>query len=149
MKRWMMVSFLALAIAGCKGGEVEPPARAQVKLTRRPGDRIAVELISAPVSARALELVLVVEGSASFAFDEARAPDGLPLDTVRIAQAGTNRAILFAGDKRGIGLPTVGDVATFSLIGDGEGQLRIERVLLADSAGKTVPVDAATTLAVR
>lgn len=146
MKRWALI---LLVLAACKGGTTEPPASARVKLVRSGGDRVAVEVSGAPASARAIEVVLEVDGG-SFTFDAAAAPDGLALDTVRIAQAGANRAVLFAGDKRGVGLPAFGQVATFRLVGDGsEARLSIARALLADADGRRVELDSTATLTVR
>ena len=148
MKRLLLL--VVLVLVGCKGGAVEPPAKAQLKLSRRGGDRVAVEIVNGPATARAMEVVFAVEGGNGFEFSDASAPDGLPLDSVRIAQAGESRAVLFVGDKRGIRLPAAGEVATFSLRGAGaDGRLSVQRVLLTDTEGGTVDIDFGATLSVR
>lgn len=150
MKHLVLALSLLFAVAACKGGATEPSVNAQLKLSRRGGDRIAVELVNGPTGARALEVVFVVEGGSGFDFDTASAPEGLPLDSVRIAQAGESRAILFAGDKRGVRLPASGEVATFSLRGGGgDGRLTVQRAMLTNEAGQSVPIDLGATLSVR
>ncbi len=147
MKRFVWVALLALT--ACKGGSTEEPATARLELVRQGGDRVAVQLQNAPASVRAVQVVLKVDGGA-FTFDDARAPTGLPLDTVRVREAGANRAVLFAGDKRGVGLPAFGAVATFRLLGDGtEGRLAIEAATVADVDGRSVTIDKSATLVVR
>ncbi len=147
MKRFVLA--LLLVFVGCKGGTVEEPATARLKLVRQGADRVAVEINNAPASVRAVQLVLKIDGG-TFTFDDAKAPSGLPLDTVEVRGAGSNRAVLFAGDKRGVGLPAFGAVATFRLLGDGtEGRLAIEEATVADIDGRSVEVDTSATLTVR
>lgn len=147
MKRFVMIALIG--VAACKGGSVEEPATARLSLIRQGPDRVAVELQNAPATVRAVQVVLKVEGGA-FTFDDARAPTGLPIDTVRVREAGTNRAVLFAGDKRGVGLPAYGAVATFRMLGDGtEGRLAIEAATVADVDGRSITVDQSSTLVVR
>ena len=63
MKRFVLL--LALTFVACKGGTVEEPATARLKLVRQGADRVAVELENAPASVRAVQVVLKVDGGAA------------------------------------------------------------------------------------
>lgn len=103
MKRLLLISLL-LGF-GCSEDVPDEPQLVRLRLARRPAGRVAVEILEAPVQPVAFQAEVVIDAGTSFTFDDPQAPEGLPLDTVRLQARGTNRAILFAADKRGIRLP--------------------------------------------
>lgn len=146
------VTAFALALAGCP--ETAPDAaQPLLRLARTPDGRVAVELVDSPSSVRALQVELSVNATSSFTLDEPQGPAGVPIDTVRMAMRGTNRAILFAGDGRGVTLPRSGTLATFSVRpagGSGLGALSIVRAVVVSSVtGETLELRYGPAISVR
>ena len=111
---------------------------------------MAVEILEAPVQPVAFQAEVVIDAGTSFTFDDPQAPEGLPLDTVRLQARGTNRAILFAADKRGIRLPRAGDLLSFTVTGSGgEGTLRLGTVVVAGEGGVRLEADRGPDLSIR
>lgn len=148
MKRLLLIAMLL--VGACKETVEKPDDGARLRLARRPGGRVAVELNGSAASPRALQLELAIEGGAHV-IEDARPPEGVPLDTVRAQAAGAGRARLFAGDKRGILLSRDGEVASFAVRAEGGGSasLRIESARLVDDAGNEIPVDVGSSLVIR
>src|SRR5262249_14965746 len=86
-----------------------------LKLARAADGAFDVVLSGAPSAPRAVQAEIAIDSSSALILDNPAAPVGLPLDTVRLEMRGTNRAILFSGDKRGVKLPGTGVVARFHL----------------------------------
>lgn len=151
MNRTMFLLALQVGLwsGGCSEDPPEVTPVVRLRLARRPAGRVAVEILEAPVQPVALQAELVIDAGSSFDFDDAAAPEGLPLDTVRIQPRGTNRAILFAGDKRGIRLPRAGDVATFTVSGSGgSGTLRMGSIVVAGEGGARLATDRGPDLSI-
>lgn len=143
------LALVAALAAGCGGEKTVGESSAQLRLARRPGGRVAVIVQGAPAAAAALQVELVLEGGAGLAFEDAAPADGLRLDTVRLEAAGAGRAILFAGDKRGVLMPRSGDVVTFAVAGDGQGSVRMKSAVLASGSGAPIALDLGPALVVR
>src|SRR5262245_23026886 len=136
--------FLLLAMRLVSACSEDAPAtkKAELRLVRTSGGEIAVELDRAPVSVRAIELELEVQGDGAFELADAAPAARLPLDTVRLQMNGTNRAILFAGSKREVLIPRSGAVATFSVRGSGaNARLLIARAVVADRDGNAIETE--------
>jgi len=105
---------------------------------------IEVVLENAPDHPRALEAELSVSSPVAWTLDRAAAAPEAPLDTVRVAARGSNRMILFAGDKRGIRIAKSGVIARIrpAPAGDrAEGVLSLTRVLLVGPDGAAMPAE--------
>lgn len=140
--------LLALACAGtaCKADVVQVEQKAKLTLSRSTDGRIEVLLTGAQESPRAIEVELEIAGSDAFLLQDAAAPEGVPLDTVKVRMRGANRAILFAGDKRGARLSRSGAVARFRAEPAGgatgaRGELRIVRAVVAGAEGTAIETD--------
>lgn len=151
----IVVAAAALAIAalpGCKADVVTIEPRARLRLVRAADGAIEVELAGAADTPRAIQLELGVESDAGFLVEDAAPPIGLAVDTVRVRMHGTNRAILFAGDKRGAHLGRNGVVARFRVRAtggaDARGRIRITSALVAATDGLAIPVDLGGALTV-
>lgn len=147
--RRLMLTFLLVGLA-CSEAAPDEPQLVRLRLARRPGGRVAVEILEAPVQPVAFQAEVVIDAGTSFTFDDPQAPEGLPLDTVRLQPRGTNRAILFAADKRGIRLPRAGDILSFTVSGaGGEGTLRLGTIVIAGEGGVRLAADRGPDLSIR
>lgn len=155
MKRALLASIgLIASLAACQGGATSPSDRPELRIGRTTDGRLALELSGATDSVRAVQAELVIDGDAAFTLEEAEAPRNLPLDSVRMEMRGTNRAILFAGDKRGVLIPRSGVVATFAARATGGGSAQGSRISIASAVvagrdGKKVDVALGSSIAVR
>lgn len=148
MRRLMWT--LLLCAVGCSEDLPDEPPRVLLRLARRPAGRVAVEIVEAQVQPVAFQAEVVIDAGSSFTFDDPQAPEGLPLDTVRLQPRGTNRAILFAADKRGIRLPRAGDILSFTVSGaGGEGTMRLGTIVVAGEGGVRLAADRGPDLSIR
>lgn len=147
--RRLMLTLLWCSL-GCSEAVPDEPQLVRLRLARRPAGRVAVEILDAPVQPVAFQAEVVIDAGTSFTFDDPQAPEGLPLDTVRLKARGTNRAILFAADKRGIRLPRAGDILSFTVVGTGgEGTLRLGTIVIAGEGGVRLAADRGPDLSIR
>lgn len=150
--RSLSLSILLAGCFACRGGEVVSERATELRLTRVPGGRIALELRDSPRNVCALQAELVVDSSGSFVLESAEPPPGTPLDSVRIGMREANRAILFAGDKRGVLLPRSGAVASFiarpSSATPSSGALGISSALASDCEGRSIDIHIGPSIAV-
>lgn len=146
---WALTTALTVAGAGliaCSDDPVTPPvATPSLRLGRTTDGAVKLELVGAPAAVRAIEVELVASGSGgAVVLEDATAPPGVPLDAVRVRMLGTNRAVLFAGDTRGVRLAGSSEVARvrarLAAGGAAEGTLSIARAVVADAEGRAVTV---------
>ena len=142
MKRLILVA--ALVLVGCKTDADSEPARAEIRLVRAGGSMIEVTLSGASVAPRAVQIEVEITSQSAYLLETVSAPPGLALDTLRLQMRGTNRAILFAGDKRGVRMPRDGVVARFTISTSGApdptARIAIAKALVAGADG-ALPVD--------
>lgn len=151
MRRSLVALFL---LAGCAKDPVVPPSSSPIlRLARAADGAIKVELQDGTIPVRALELELVAAGGGAVLIEDATGAPGVPLDTVRARMAGTNRAVLFAGDTRGVRVGTTGELMRFraraSSGGAADGTLTIERAVVVDGEGQTIAVELGGALPLR
>jgi hypothetical protein len=163
MKAWSWTALTRLATMsavlvqlGCTEDPVVPPSSTPtLRLARTAEGAIKLELTGAPTAVRAVEVELVASGGEGGAvvLEDATPPPGTPLDRVRIQALGTNRAILFAGDTRGVRLAGTGEVARLRARlasgGAAEGTLSIERAVVVGVEGQRVDVTLGGALPLR
>lgn len=144
--------LLASLIAGCAEPAPTPPATASMRLARATDGSIKVELAGVAVPVRAVEVELLASGGPGGAvlLEDAVAPPGVPLDVVRVAMRAVNRAVLFAGDTRGVRLAGSGEVARVRarLVAGGaaQGSLTITRAVVVGVDGAAIDVDLGSPL---
>lgn len=147
------LAFALLLAAGCSKMTSEPAPTAEIRLSRTPGGAFAVELAASPTAARAVQAEITIDSTSAYVLDAAEAPAGLPLDTVRVSMRGTNRALLFAGDKRGVRLPRDGAIAQFVLDASGTadtgGTIRIRSALVVGTDGAQLDIKPAPAISIR
>jgi hypothetical protein len=131
--RWAALSLFALLL-GCNVQATAPTAHTVLSLSRAPDGYFELLLTGAPVPARAVQAEIVADSPAALLLQDPSPPVGLPIDTVKVEMRGTNRAILFAGDKRGVRLSESGVVARFHLRPSGGGPLPVGATISLRSA---------------
>lgn len=150
--RTSFLALLALFTTGCTSSDpsVDKP---ELRLVRSAGGRIGIELVGGERAVAALQVELTVDGSTAFTLDEPAGPTGVPLDTVRLAARGVNRAVLFAGDTRGVALPRAGVLASFAARPATEpgasGELQLASAVVSDATGARIEVTLGPSIAVR
>ena len=150
----LLVAAAAGMAPGCASETPEPTTSAEVRLIRASGGFVELQVRDLPVAARALQAELLVDGDDAFTVEAFQAASGLRLDSVQARMRGTNRALLFVGDTRGVPLPTEGAVARFSLepvtpgAGSG-GRLRLGAVLVVGPDGAAIAVNPGPSIAAR
>lgn len=143
---YLALALLAAPIVACTETTPTPTATASVRLVRATDGSIKVELDGVAVPVRAVEVELLATGGPGGAvlLEDAVAPPGVPLDVVRVAMRGINRAVLFAGDTRGVRLAGSGEVARVRarLVSGGaaQGSLSIARAVVAGVDGAAIEV---------
>jgi hypothetical protein len=148
MKRWM--SIVLFTIAACSGDTEPTVEKVRLRLARRADGRIAIEVLSAPSQLVAVQAELLLDAPSSFTFEDPKAPAALPLDTVRLATRGSNRAILFAGDKRGVQIPRAGELASILVSGEAAtASLTLGTVVASGPGGQRFEVDPGPALSIR
>jgi hypothetical protein len=126
---------------GCKGGSITPATNTELRLNRAPEGRIAIELVNGPAVVRALDVELTLEDAPGVTLESAQPPKGIEIDTVKMKMHGTDRAILFAGDKKGALLPSSGILATFApKNASAGGTISIARAVVVDENGGRIPL---------
>lgn len=141
-----LLIFISLTNAlGCADDE-PTPGIATLRLVRATDGFIDVEIAGAEQNPRALEIELEIESEDTMLVEDSRGAPALGTDTVRSASRGTNRAILFVGDKRGLLLPKSGTLARFKIVpsagnSSAEAVVRISRARLVDSAAAPIEVE--------
>lgn len=162
MKAWSWTALVRLVVVsatavqlGCADDPVTPPSSTPtLRLARTAEGAVKLELSGAP-AVRAVEVELVASGGegGALVLEDATPPPGAPLDRVRIQALGTNRAILFAGDTRGVRLAGSGEVARvrarLASGGAAEGTLSLERAVVVDVEGRRVDVTLGGALPLR
>lgn len=142
-----LLSALLTAAAlgpGCAKETTTTETGPRLSLVRAADGAFELTVRGAPQSPRALEAHVLLEGADDLELVSAAAPIGLPLDRVRAANRGGGRAILFAGDTRGVRGPRDGALARFSVRRSGGGvlpeggRLRIERAVLVGADGRRI-----------
>jgi len=148
--RW----WILLALAACTSEpKVAPPKSPLLRLARTSDGAVKIELLDGTVAVRAMEVELVASGGAAVIIEDAAPGPGVPLDSVRVKMAGTNRAVLFAGDTRGVRVGSSGELARVraraAAGGPADGTLVIERAVLADGEGAPITVELGGALPLR
>jgi hypothetical protein len=143
---------LVLIASSCKQEIVDPPDVATLRLSRGADGLVHLALDGADRAPRAVEVEITAEGESVVLEDAAAAP-GLPIDTVRVEMRGTNRAILFAADKRGVRLPPSGEIATLRARAQSGGtpnaRLAITRALVVDADATPMAVEVGAAVPLR
>ncbi|MCC7380689.1 MAG: hypothetical protein IT384_02610 [Deltaproteobacteria bacterium] len=147
-----LVSLLALA-GGCPDDTTAPPVPASLRLVRGADGFVKVELNGADRPARALELEITASGNDAVILEDAAPAPGSSIDTVRVNMLGSGRAILFAGDKRGVRLGQSGELARFRARGPSteapDARLSITRAVVVDAEGAALTVEPGAPLPLR
>ena len=149
----VLLTLLLIFLSGCKNDDVVPGNKATVRLARGADGLIHLEIRGADRSPRAVQVELTGEGSDTVLMEDAAAPDGRALDTVRIQMQGTSTALLFVSDKRPVLLPRDGELAKFRVRstsgGAPDARLRVSSALVVDEAGAPIDVELAPAIALR
>lgn len=151
---WLLIAASSLfALAAC-GDDTPPAGRAALRLVRTADGFIEVEIAGAAENPRAVQVELEIESEATHLVEDARSAAGLGTDTVRSASRGTNRAMLFVGDKRGLLLPKSGPLARFKVVpsgGDGsaEARVRIQSAEVVSSTPHRIEVELGAAVTAR
>lgn len=135
---------IALLMTACTTETVPETATARLNLARAADGFIDVEIHGAAVNPRALQAELLIDSAAAYVIADVTAPAGVRLDTVRAEMRGANRAILFAGDKRGVRLSRDGAVARFRIdpVGDAaDARISLGKVLVVAADGTAIAVE--------
>lgn len=149
----VLLTLVLIFLSGCKDDDVTPSGKATVRLARGADGLIHLELRGADRSPRAVQVELTGEGSDSVLMEDASAPEGRALDTVRLEMQGTSTALLFVSDKRPVLLPRDGELAKFRVRstagGAPDARLRVSSALVVDEAGEAMDVELAPAIALR
>jgi hypothetical protein len=141
-----------LLLAACKD-DPTPAARPTLRLERSADGTIRLQLTGGDRPVRAVEVELEGSGNDAVLIDQPEPPEGVPIDTVRVKMRGTSRAVLFAGDKRGVRLGSSGTLARFRVQtpagGVPDARLGVVRALLVDAAGDPIEVDLGAPIPLR
>jgi hypothetical protein len=144
MKRCVCFFVLALlaGVPGCKNGTMSPSGSTELRLTRAPEGRIGVELLDGPSVVRAFQVEIGLSSGSKVTLEDPQPPAGVAIDTVRIKMNGADRAVLFAGDKKGGLLPSSGILATFlpKTAGVAGATVSIVKAVVVDPNGGRIPV---------
>lgn len=154
--RRIVVASLAVSLAtalACSDDE-PTPGRASLRLVRAADGFIEVEIAGAESNPRAIEIEIEIESEDTMLVEDARSAAGLGTDTVRSASLGTNRAIIFVGDKRGLLLPKSGALARFKVApsagnSSAEAVARISRALVVSSVASPIEVELGAAITAR
>ncbi len=144
--------LLCLLVVGCKSEISTPEISTQLVLQSAPSGQIELAIKNAPDDMRAVQVELVIDSSAAWTLGNTVAGDGLPIDTVRLKMRGANRAIVFAGDKRGVRIGANAVIATFDARPTGtptNATLKIGVFTLVNNAGGDVPASAGPAISLR
>ena len=135
--------------AGCSDGATPEPVRAELFLSRSTIDRVEVRIRNSGAAPRAVQATLAIDSPSAYLFEEVTPGT---LDSVRLQARGTNRAILFVADKRGMRLTKDGTLVSFIVrpVSSAEpGTITIEDALIADETGARIETDLGTPISVR
>jgi hypothetical protein len=129
-------------------------AKPEVRIVRAAWGGFQVKLFGMPESPRALEVEILIESDDAYVMEDAAPPSGVPLDAVRIEMRGTNRAILFSGDKHGGRIHRSGVAAEFRVRPPeggtaGSGKIRIGRALVVANDGTPIDVTNGSAISIR
>jgi hypothetical protein len=132
-----------LFLAACKSETVPSNNSATLYLNRAPDDAFEIRIMNAPSPPRAVQAEVVIDSQQAFTMQDPAHPIGLPLDTVRLEMRGTNRAIMFSGDERGVKIPRDGVVARFHLVpvsgsASADATVRIKSALVVAADGTKI-----------
>lgn len=148
----LAIGLLVVAVVGCKADTVEPDANLRVELRRNALGSIDIEVKGAPLNPRALEVEITIDSPAAYVIEDVKPAAGVALDSVRAQMRGANRAILFAGDKRGVRINKDGPAAQFELQptgAPGSGTVRITRALVIGPDGSDLGATLGSAISIR
>ena len=147
--------FAALIAVGCKSEPSTPPAaQGQVQLARAADGQIELQLRDVDVASKALQVEILVSGDEAYTIETVQPAEGLSLNAVRARMQGTNRAVVFVGDTRGVRLPTTGAVARFTVepvssSANSGARISLGSVLLVGPGGDAIPTRSGPSISAR